>query len=180
MNKLILGLGASLLLAATSFADILITEAEVTNMNFVKRKGSFVAPGSTNLESVVLKVTDWKQGEKSEGDDKVIEMIESGNIQVEHEWGKNMISSGFMPNHNYKFLRSHRLWFTNKTRVKLKVTGSLNYDKGHDPHGHYKGMIVILKDMTYTSRKGTMTCDERCVTEKANAKRNFDALYDGE
>lgn len=180
MNKLVIGILSSFLMLGTNFADITITEAEVTNMNFVKRKGSFVAPGSTNLESVILKVTKWEQGEKSEGDDKVIELIEAGNVQVEHEWGKNMISSGFMSNDDYKFMRSHRLWFTNKTRVKLNVSGSLNYDKGHDPNGHYKGMILILKGMTYTSRKGTMNCDKRCVVEKTQSKRNFDALYAGE
>jgi hypothetical protein len=179
MNRLSALIIGGALLSTVSFTEITITDAKVTSMEMKKVKGNWAAPGGREISSMTLKIKSWRQDKVDENDDKIIEFIKSQDtIEISQERG---LASNYANNDDYKFLKRHRSLFSNNVRPKVDVVGRLLRYKNQDPYGEDE-FVTVLRNPTYTSRKGTITVPHyenpsAPVASKANAKSKFDALY---
>ena len=171
----------AILLALTPgvFADIIIEEGQIKRIRVTKWKGNWAAPGGKHLEHISIVVTQWKQGEKHENDAKIIEAINSGD-EFEVKLANYPISYS-APNHDYKWLKKHRIIFSGKVRPKLSVVGTLRVGAESEYNSKH---AIYLYEPTLSSRRGSMFLPRvgsgKISTERAGAQANFQTIYDGE
>lgn len=124
--KINLLIGCILAIGSLLFSDVKVVDGEITRLEVERWKGIWAAPGGNYIEKLKVKVQEYQLVNPDENDEKIIELIQSGE-SFDVLLG-SYASSFSSSNEDYKYLLKHHVPFTTRVFPRLRFNGILRWN----------------------------------------------------
>lgn len=180
--KINLLIGCILATGSLLFSDVKVVDGEITRLEVERWKGTWAAPGGNYIEKLKIKVHEHQLVNPDENDEKIIELIQSGE-SFDVLLG-SYASSFSASNEDYKYLLKHHVPFTTRVFPRLKFNGILQWnisknEEYNEETSKYEPITeILLIRPDYTSKWGEFKDQSPRPVELSRKIQIFHELYD--